>query len=181
MNLLIDDRFLPATLTAPPMTDDEFTDFCVEHSDLFFEMTAEGEILVMPPTYSLTGARNTEIWGQLRNWSRKDARGVATGSSDGFVLPNGARRSLGAAWTLKSRLAQLGHESLSRFWHLSHDFVIELKPDSDRLPVLRKKMEEWIANGTQLGWLIIPEARTVEIFRPGREPESRADIDSLAG
>ena len=111
----------------------------------------------------------------------KEARGIATGSSDGFVLPNGAGRSPVAAWTLKSRLAQLGKESLSRFWHLSPDFVIELKSDSDRLPVLRKKMEEWIANGTQLGWLLIPEARTVEIFRPDLEPETRAGIDLLAG
>jgi Uma2 family endonuclease len=181
MAFVIDDTFLPATLTARPMTDDEFASFCAEHPKLFFAMTAEGEIIVMPPTYSVTGARNTEILGQLRNWSRRDSRGVATGSSDGFVLPNGARRSADAAWTLKTRLSQLTKDSLARFWHLSPDFVTELKCDSDRLPVLRKKMDEWIVNGTLLGWLINPETRTIEIFRPNREPETRDGLLTLAG
>jgi Uma2 family endonuclease len=28
-------------------------------------------------------------------------------------------------------------------------------------------MEEWIANGAQLGWLIDPERRAVEVYRTG--------------
>jgi Uma2 family endonuclease len=105
-----------------------------------------------------------------------------TGPSCGFVLSNGARRSPDAAWTSKTRLSQLGKESLTRFWRLSPDFVIELKSDSDRLPVLRKKMDEWIANGTQLAWLINPESRTIEIFRTNAEPETSAnDVASLKG
>jgi hypothetical protein len=55
MAFMIDDAFLPATLTAHPMTDEEFAGFCAGHPDLFFEMTGEGEIIVMPPAYSLKG------------------------------------------------------------------------------------------------------------------------------
>ena len=66
MAFLIDEAFLPATLTAHPMTDEEFAAFCAEHPDLFFEMTAEGELIVMPPTYTFTCAQNLEILGQLR-------------------------------------------------------------------------------------------------------------------
>ena len=94
-----------------------------------------------------------------------------TGSSGGFVLPDGARRSPDAAWTSKVRLKELSEESLGGFWHLSPDFVIELKSNSDRLPILRKKMTDWIDNGTELGWLIDPDTRTVEIFRPNTKPE----------
>src|ERR1039458_10146740 len=103
MAFLIDDAFLPATLTAHLMTDEEFAGFCAEHPDLFWERAAEGEIIVMPPTYSVTGARNADISGQLRTWARNDGRGLACDSSTGFVLPNGARRSPDAAWTLKIR------------------------------------------------------------------------------
>ena len=49
MSFTIDDAYLPATLTAHPMTDEELAGFCVEHPELFFEMTAEGEVIVMPP------------------------------------------------------------------------------------------------------------------------------------
>jgi Uma2 family endonuclease len=93
MAFVLDHAFLPATLTAPPMTDEEFAAFCAEHPDLFFEMTAEGELIVMPPTYSWTGARCSDINSQLGVWGKKDKRGVATGSCTGFVLPNGARRT----------------------------------------------------------------------------------------
>ena len=35
------------------MTDDEFAAFCAEHPDLNFEMTADGELIVMAPTFPL--------------------------------------------------------------------------------------------------------------------------------
>jgi Uma2 family endonuclease len=58
-----------------------------------FEMSAEGELLVRPPNYSLTGMRDTKILDQLTNWARRDTRGAVTDAASGFVLPNGARRS----------------------------------------------------------------------------------------
>jgi Uma2 family endonuclease len=42
-------------------------------------------------------------------------------------------------------------------------------------------MQEWLANGAQLGWLIDPERRTVAIYRPGAEVELCAAIERLAG
>jgi len=181
MAFVIDEAFLPATLTAQPMTDDEFAEFCAGHPDLFFEMTAEGELIVMPPTYSLTGARNARISGQLYVWAVQDGRGIATDSSTGFRLPNGARRSPDAAWTLKSRIAQLDPAIRKKFWHLCPDFVIELKSSTDRPRILRDNMLEYLANGAQLGWLIDPDQRSVAIYRPDGQAETRTDIDLIAG
>ena len=169
MDLVIDQAFLPAILTAAPMTDDEFLAFCNDHPDLSFETTPDGELLVMPQTFTLTGARNSEITFQVQRWTRQDRRGVACDSSTGFVTPDGARRSPDAAWVLKSRAATLDPAHFSKFWRLCPDFVIELKSESDRLPRLRKKMREWIANGASLAWLLDPETRQVEIYRGGRE------------
>jgi Uma2 family endonuclease len=181
MALTIEEAFLPATLTAAPMSDEEFARFCADHRDYFIEMTAEGEIIIMPPNYSLTGVRNQEIGFQLRTWAKRDGRGVVSDASAGFVLPNGARRSPDAAWIAKSRLQGLDKRSLEGFWHFCPDFVIELRSHFDRLRVLRDKMQEWIANGAQLGWLIDAERRAVEIYGPGREPEIRLDAMSVAG
>jgi len=181
MTFVIDDAFLPATLTAHPMTDEEFAGFCAEHPDLFFEMTAEGEIIVMPPTYSLTGVRSGGINGQLCAWARQEGRGIVCDSSTGFALPNGARRSPDSAWILKSRIAQLDAASREKYWHLCPDFVVELQSSTDRPRILRDKMREWLANGAQLGWLIDPERRSVAIYRPDGQVEMRAGIDSIAG
>src|SRR5215469_5301943 len=164
MSLVIDEIYLPAKLTASPMTDEEFAAFCAEYPDYFIEMTAEGEIVIMPPNYSLTAARNGEITSQLKIWASRDAHGVVTDASGGFLLPDGARLAPDAAWTLKDRVRELSAESLRGFWRLCPDFVVELRSQSDRLPVLREKMQEWIENGAQLAWLIDPERKTVEIY-----------------
>ena len=135
----------------------------------------------MAATFSIPGLRNAEIGGQLRNWAKRDRCGLVSDSSTGFVLPNGARRSPDAAWTLKSRVLQINPEEREGFWHLCPDFVIELRSPSDRPRAIREKMEEWIANGAALAWLIEPTEHAVTIYRPGRDPEKQMAIDSLPG
>lgn len=181
MPFVIDEAYLPATLTAPPMTDEDFVEFCAKYPEYFIETTADGEIVIMPPNYSLTGLRNQIINVQLGNWVSRDKRGVATEGTTGFVLPNGARRSPDAAWTLKERILALDRASLEGYWRLCPDFVIELRSRTDRLPVLRGKMREWMENGAQLGWLIDPDRQAVEIFRPGSEAEVLTGIETLSG
>lgn len=181
MAFTVDEAFLPAILTAHPMTDKQFAEFCAEHPDLFFEMTAEAEIIVMPPTFTLTGARNSKILAQLNNWADINGQGLVSDSSAGFVLPNGARRSPDAAWTMKAKVEQLDPASREGFWHLCPDFVIELKSKTDRMPVIRNKMKEWIDNGAKLGWLIDPESRMVEVYRTGSDPELLKDVNAIRG
>ena len=176
MAFKISDEYLPAVLTAGPMTDEEFTELCAEHPDLLFEMTADGQLIVMAPTHSLNGARNQRIGRLLDVWAEEDGRGLAYDSSTGFVLPNGARRSPDASWVLDSRI-----KDPEGFFHLCPDFVIELRSKTDRLKTLKDKMQEYMENGAQLGWLIDPTRRTVTIYRPDSDPEMRTDINSISG
>ncbi len=106
---------------------------------------------------------------------------MASDSSTGFALPNGARRSPDAAWILKSRIAQLDAATRGKYWHLCPDFAIELQSATDRPRIVKDKMPEWIANGAQLGWLIDPDQRSVTIYRPEGPAETRTRIDSIAG
>ena len=181
MSFVLTDTYLPATLAAQPMTDEEFQDLCVEHPDLNFEMTAEGELIVMAPTASDTGASNFEVDRQLGNWALTNKLGIGCDSSSGFVLPNGARRSPDASWTLRSRVKALKDRRRKSFWRLCPDFVVEIRSETDRLRPLQKKMREYLDNGAQLGWLIDPQRKAVEIYRPGVEPETRTGIDKVEG
>jgi Uma2 family endonuclease len=181
MAFAIDQEHLPAVLTSHPMTDDEFAALCAEHPDLSFEMTADGELIIMAATFSIQSLRNAEIGAQLQAWAKRDQRGLVTDSSGGFVLPNGARRSPDAAWTLKSRIRQMSQLEREGFWHLCPDFVIELRSPSDRAKTIHSKMQEWVANGASLAWLIEPNERAIWIYRPTREPEKLTAISSLPG
>ena len=181
MPMLIDERYLPATLTAGPMTDEQFAGLCAEHEDLRFELTAGGELIVHPVPFNLTARQEEELFAQLRAWAKTDGRGYASGSNQWFTLATGARRVPDAAWVLKTRVAELPPETLEKYWPLCPDFVAEIRSQSDRLPVLREKMQEWIANGAQLAWLIDPERRAVEIYRAGAEPRILSPGDAFAG
>jgi Uma2 family endonuclease len=181
MQIVIDEMYLPVTLTTGSMTDEEFVDLCTQYPDYFLELTADGEIVIAPPNYTLNGARNAAIGAQLREWSNGKRRGTATNCTGGFRLPSGALRAPDAAWTLKRRIHELSEESQRGFWHLCPDFVIELCSHTDRLHVLRAKMQEWIDNGARLAWLIDPEREAVEIYRSGQAAETRIGIESITG
>jgi Uma2 family endonuclease len=49
--------------------------------------------------------------------------------------------------------------------------VIELLSRTDSLNQLQEKMQEYLNNGLQLGWLINPQAQEVEIYRPNQVVE----------
>lgn len=153
------------------MTDDQFFELCQINRDLRLERTAQGDIVIMPPTGFETGNRNQEINRQLGNWTIKDGAGVAGDSSTGFKLPNAADRSPDAAWIKRERLADLTPEQKRKFLPLCPDFVTELRSPSDRLEDVRAKMEEYIDNGLRMGWLIDPQAGCVHVYRPGAAVE----------
>lgn len=179
MSILVNEAYLPATLTVEPMDDTQFAAFCSEHPDLNFEMTAEGELLVLPPTFSGTGAIEFEVALQLGIWARNEGTGICCSPSAGFVLPNGARRSPDASWTRKSRIEALTPTKRKSFWPLCPDFVVEIKSATDRLKTLQAKMREYITQGAELGWLIDPAAKSVEIYRPNAAPTLLTSINSL--
>jgi Uma2 family endonuclease len=164
-----------------PLNDDEFFDFCMKNADLRIERLANGEIIIMPPAGLETGCQNNEISAQLRNWARADGRGAAFDSNTEFILASGAAFAPDASWVLKSRLAKLTKEQKKQFGRICPDFVIELRSPSDRLPSLKAKMDEWIQNGVQLGWLIDADSRLVFIYRPGKVVEEVRDASAIEG
>ena len=169
-------RFEPAI----EMTEDLFTAFCAQNSDMRIELTAEGVLEIMPPTKGDTGAKELDIAVDLGIWARSDGRGVAFGPTAGFTLPNNAIRSPDASWVLRSRLAALTDEDKNRFIPLCPDFVVELRSTTDRLSVVQAKMAEYIANGARLGWLIDPIARRVYVYRPNALVEVLDAPDTLS-
>src|SRR5262245_10421516 len=73
-------------------TEDVFYELCRQNPDLRLERTAEGEVIVMPPTGGETGNQNNRISGQLFNWSEHSSQGESFDSSTGFKLDNSAIR-----------------------------------------------------------------------------------------
>ena len=175
---------VPWIITLDPvieMTDDLFAEFCAMNDDMRIELTAGGLIEIMPPAFGITSSKNSIIATQLGNWTLQDGNGVSFDSSGGFTLPNSAVRSPDASWVSNARYESLTPEEKNSFTPLCPDFVIELRSNSDRLGVLQTKMEEYLANGARLGWLLDPLQRQAHIYRPGAQPEILDNPDSMSG
>lgn len=163
----------------------QFEQLVFSNPQFRLELTAQGELIIMPPTGGTAGRKNFEINGQLRDWVKKDGTGVGFDSSTEFILPNGARRSPDGAWIKLERWNSLTPQQQDGFPPIAPDFVIELVSPSDlqnqRYPDLQQKMLEYRDNGVRLGWLIEPENKTVEIYRLGKEIETLYSPKTVSG
>ena len=106
---------------AVPMTDDQLVQFCADNRDLRIELTAERELIVMPPANPTTGSQNSALNAQVYNWSFQDGMGLSFDSSSGFTFPNGAMRSPDASWILKERWEAVPEIDRNRFSHIVPD------------------------------------------------------------
>ncbi|NJN22749.1 MAG: Uma2 family endonuclease [Leptolyngbya sp. RL_3_1] len=148
------------------ITDEQFLQLVRANPELRMERTATGVLITMSPTGSEGGSYNAELTTDLVLWNRRTGLGKTFDSSTGFRLPNGAIRSPDAAWVMKERWASLTSEQRQGFAPVCPDFVIELASPTDSWVELQAKMQEYVANGCRLGWLIEPRAQRVEIYRP---------------
>jgi Uma2 family endonuclease len=85
------------------------------------------------------------------------------------------------SWVKLDRWNKLREEERKYFPHICPDFVIELRSPSDSIKELKEKMEEYIENGAQLGWLIDPIQKKVYVYRPNAEVEELDNPASISG
>jgi Uma2 family endonuclease len=171
----------PATglepLLLPPglqLSPEQFALVCEANPEAVLELTAAGQVIAMTPTGGETGRRNTRLLFRLQAWAERRRSWEVFDSSTGFRLPDGSVLSPDAAVLRLERWQALTPEQRRGFPPLCPDLVVELVSPSDEGPrgsdALRRKMGGYIANGAQLGWLLFPEQRAVEIWQPGAGP-----------
>jgi Uma2 family endonuclease len=176
------------------ISDEQFYQLCIHNPETQFERNSDGEIIIMPPTGGETGKRNTELIVQLAIWNRQTKLGQVFDSSTGYKLPSGANRSPDVSWIKQERWDALTNEQKAKFIPLAPDFALELMSPTDylvntqakmtsdpassegarasvRLNRERARMREYLENQVQLGWLINPQAKQVEIYRLGQDVE----------
>ncbi|HEY9849356.1 MAG TPA: Uma2 family endonuclease [Leptolyngbyaceae cyanobacterium] len=163
------------------LTDEQFYQLCRTNPDVKFERNAQGEIIIMPPTGGETGKSNAETTADFVIWNRKTKLGVCFDSSTCFKLPNGADRSPDVAWIKQERWDALTPEQKQKFPPIAPDFVLELMSPTDTLSEIQAKMREYMDNQVQLGWLINPKTRRVEIYRQGKPVEVLDSPSELSG
>ena len=110
------------TLTVTP---EQFDRLCIDNPDLRLELSSNQELIVMPPTFSISGKRNLNLGSQVYVWNERTELGEAFDSSSGydFTAIGGGKPSPDVSWIEKSRLEGI---SLEQLCPIVPDFVIEL-------------------------------------------------------
>lgn len=173
------------TLSLKPFIDriseTDLEHLCQENPEARLEINAKGQLIIMPPTGSESGKRNTSLIFQVELWNRQQNSGIVFDSSTGFKLSNGAIRSPDVSWVTFAKWNSLTKQQQRKFAPIDPDFVIELMSPTDDLDELQRKMLEYRDCGVRLGWLIDPDAKEVEIYRQQEEIEILNNPQTLSG
>ncbi|WP_339813314.1 Uma2 family endonuclease [uncultured Imperialibacter sp.] len=157
-------------------SDDELLEICLANKELRIERDVKGNLIID----SLAGCRTSrfglKILAQLGNWAEKNSSLGIAFSNGGFILPDGSMKAAPATWVSLEKWSQISGEQKNKFAPITPEFVVEFKSPSDSIPAMKKKMEEWIANGVQLGWLIDPELKKAFIYKPSQPVK---EVDSF--
>ena len=167
------------------LTDNEIDQWFVgcaqanEGRGLYLELTGKGELVINPMVNIDSNFAEVELGGRLYVWN--EGAGGRVSSPSGLIrLPDGSRVKPDAAWLSPEQMEELPIRS-DRAITLCPVFVAEVMSGSDRLPPMQRKMERYIANGAQLGWLIDPYHRRVYIYRPGVPVTMLEDPETVSG
>ena len=163
------------------LTDDQFYKLCINNPEMNIERSSKGVLIVMPPVGGESGNRESESMIDLGIWNRREQRGYVFSSSTIFKLPGGGDRSPDASWVERSRWNQLTSDQKKKFPPIAPDFVLEIRPRTDKLAALQEKMQEYLDSGVRLGWLFNPQDQQVEIYRPEQPVEVRSLPTILSG
>jgi Uma2 family endonuclease len=163
------------------LTDEQFYQLCISNPELNIERSAQDVLLLMSPVGGESGYREADFIIDLGIWNRQTRLGITFSSSTIFKLPGGGDRSPDAAWIELSRWNALTPEQQQKFPPIAPDFVLELRSRTDALAMLREKMQEYMASGVRLAWLVNPQEQQVEIYRLGQDPEVRDLPTHLSG
>ncbi len=158
---------LAGGITVEGLSKKQFNELTALYPELQMEREKNGKINIMSPVKGGSGIRENKLNYRLRHWHMQAGKGESFSPSTGFNLPDGSTKSPDAAWLSADKMETLTADEIeNQYIPTVPDFIVELRSKSDKLSVVKRKMEKtWIANGVKLAWLIDPYKEKVYIYR----------------
>jgi Uma2 family endonuclease len=160
------------------MTADEL--FMMPHDGFRYELE-KGELIKMSPTGGKHGILAIRLGAALVQHVEANDLGEAFGAETGFILTTNPDtvRAPDAAFVSRERIPP--GDFPEKFWPGAPDLAVEVISPSDTLYEVEEKIEEYLAAGVKLIWIVNPKKRTVTIYQPDIEPQTLSEADTLDG
>ena len=164
--------------------DDWFLRFTADNEDLGyqFEIDQQGRLWAVASEGMDGLQRAGNLYLALRVWSDDGPGGLVMPGNGLVRVPWPGRRGPDAGWVAPEQLSPLAPAGQRPYGvPFAPRFVAEIRSLSNSVAEQQAKMEEWIAYGVALGWLIDPFLRQVHVHRPGVAPEVLDDPETISG
>ena len=139
----------------------------MSNDDVWLELD-EGVLIEMSPTGDIHGILTAWVTYLIVAFVMVKDLGYVTGAETGYILfPN--RKTV--------RAPDIGYISKVRqtvftgkFFPIPPDMAVEIVSPSETASQIRKKVAQYLKAGTRLVWVIYPEERLVDVYKPGQDP-----------
>jgi Uma2 family endonuclease len=133
----------------------------------------EGRLVRMSPTGGRHGRISLRLGAVLNSFVEAHGLGCVTGAETGFLLsrPGEPETVLApdVAFVRAEHVPPENSPEYDTFWHLVPDVVAEVASPSQYRSELAEKARLWLAYGACLVWVVWPQTKQVEVWRPGRD------------
>ena len=133
------------------------------------------------PTGQEHGEIVVSLSGALWNFVSPRRLGRLTASDSGVWLerdPDTVREPDVAFFSIAK--APLGAR-VTGYSEVAPDLVVEIVSPSDSRREVHDKAHMWLSHGVRLVWVVHPETRTVEVYRPDGDAATLSESDALDG
>ena len=163
------------------ISEEDYFEICRCNELLVIERNQEGDWEIQSLNGAIDSLRNAVLTSAVGDWAKKDGTGIGFGAFTGFILPNGAVRAPDLAWIRREKWETLSDDQKERFAPFSPDFVVEVRAKHECLKELQAKLEEYMANGSLLGWLLDPEEHTAYVYRERAPVKVLKNAEAISG
>lgn len=140
----------------------------------------KGRVVRMSPPGSRHGGLATRIAILLDQHSRAHGLGAVM-TPAGFKLaanPDTVREP-DVAFVRQSRIPHSGLPD--GFWPGPPDLAVEIMSPGDRKPEIQEKVDDYLALGVRMVWVVDPKRETVTVYEPDRPAITLRGEDALEG
>lgn len=170
-----------ASVLSKLMTAEEFYDFAnrPENRDRHFELE-EGEVVEV----SRPGERHGVVCGNangiLWSYTRQRKKGYICSNDTGLVLEREPDTVRGPDISLYMESRKF--DELEKKWPKRlPKLIVEVLSPNDRQGKMQKRINKFLEKGVAMAWLLDPDAETLTIFLPNRQPIVLEGDEEVAG
>jgi Uma2 family endonuclease len=150
------------------------------HDGTRYELV-KGILRKMPPAGFEHGICAAEIGSRLNVHVRTHQLGYVCGAETGFKIAQNPDtvRAPDAAFVRQASIERQG--IVKGYWEGAPDLAIEVISPGDTYAEVAEKVEEWLAAGCTMVWVINPRRETVEVYRADEDFTVLRGTDMLEG